>query len=210
MKSYDPAVQAKTSPYYERNNMGRVMCKLCRVACGDESSFLVHLEGKTHRLELERKDRTAVKRAREEEDDRAYAKIASGEAAKQLLAKSAGGASSFVPTFGRPQFHHQMESQVDPNTGKPQCRVWLEFVYPQAAEHSRPLHRWRSSREQEVEKVDVNVVYLLVACEGYQTIALKFPSKFARTGPEDIEEGKFKVSWDAIKKVYSLFFMMSA
>ena len=209
MKSLDPAAQARSDPYYERNNMGRVMCTLCRVACGDESNFLVHLEGKTHRLELERKDRVALKRAREEADDKAYAKIVSGEAAKALLAK---GSSSSAPiaSFGRPVMQHQLEPFHSEQGGSQQCRVWLEFQFPQAADHSRPLHRWRSSREQEMEKVDDAVVYLLVACEGYQTVALKFPSKLTRTTSSDTEEGKYRASWDAVRKVYTLFFIISA
>lgn len=207
MKHFDPTAQAKSNPYYERNNMGRVMCTLCRVACGDESNFLVHLEGKTHRLELERKDRVALKRAREEADDKAYAKIVSGEAAKELLAKSGGSTPAVVATFGRPVVQHQLEPFSE--NGKAHCRVWLEFQYPQAADHSRPLHRWRSSREQEMEKVDDSVVFLLVACEGYQTVALKFPSKLSRTSATDTEDGTYRAAWDAVRKVYTLFFIMS-
>ncbi|KEG09473.1 splicing factor 3A subunit 2 [Trypanosoma grayi] len=112
-----------------------------------------------------------------------------------------------------------------------QTKVWLEFFFPQAVAGARPLHRWRSAREQEMERPpDDDVVYLLVACEGYMTVALKFPARLPRTsaavptmpswgygtaaaagggtGNTDEEEGKYRCNWDPLKKVYSLFFII--
>ncbi|KAG8342881.1 putative Zinc finger of C2H2 type Pre mRNA splicing factor SF3a complex subunit 2 (Prp11) [Trypanosoma vivax] len=234
-KAFDPSAVASRDPYYRRNHMGRVVCTLCDICCSDDNNFLKHLAGKTHSVQLERMQRNANREKRlaeEEELNKAAMRRAEQErAARELILQQqqqastssmAGGhgVAAFAP-FGKPSFHYCTEH--DPEQF--QTKVWIEVYFPQAVEGARPLHRWRSAREQEVERPpDDNVVYLLVACEGYMTIALKFPAKIPRTSAStamglwdhgaggsrktDEEEGKYRSSWDPIKKVYELFFIM--
>ncbi|EAN86808.1 hypothetical protein TcYC6_0000430 [Trypanosoma cruzi] len=242
VKALNPSLQARRDPYYKRNHMGRVTCTLCDVCCTDDNNFLKHIAGKTHCTQLERRERYARREERlavEEELNReACRRAAQEKATRELLlqqqdqqAGSRGGATgtaiaSFAP-FGRPQFNYCTEN--DPELF--QTKVWMEFFFPQAAAGVRPLHRWRSAREQDMERPpDDSVVYLLLACEGYVTIAVKFPSKLPRTSASssvgmtaktmapygsdvavtasDEEEGRYHCSWDPLKKVYSLFFIL--
>jgi hypothetical protein len=76
------------------------------------------------------------------------------------------------------------------------------------SDERRPLHRWRGAREQEIEKVNDAWIYLLVACEGYDTVALKFPAALPRTNEADIEAECYKCTWDPLSKKYSLFFVV--
>ncbi|RNF16354.1 uncharacterized protein Tco025E_05198 [Trypanosoma conorhini] len=239
VKALNPSLQARRDPYYKRNHMGRVTCTLCDVCCTDDNNFLKHIAGKTHCTQLERMERYARREERlaeEEELSREASRRAEQQkATRELLLQqdpqggARGGAlatAAFAP-FGRPQFNYCTEN--DPELF--QTKVWLEFFFPQAAAGVRPLHRWRSAREQEMERPpDDSVVYLLVACEGYVTIAVKFPSKLPRTSASaaaagaaktmappggdaavpasDEEEGRYHCSWDPLKKVYSLFFIL--
>lgn len=217
--------QARCDPYYKRNHMGHVVCTLCDVCCSDDNNFIKHLAGKTHSLQLERLERSAnrEKRLAEEEElnKEAMRRAEQEKATRELLlqqtsAPHASSVTSFAP-FGRPEFHYCTEH--DPELY--QTKVWLEFYFPQAVEGARPLHRWRSAREQEVEKPpNDDVVYLLVACEGYMTVGLKFPSKLPRTSSgltswggygnagSDEEKGRYRCSWDPVKKLYELFFII--
>ena len=58
-----------------------------------------------------------------------------------------------------------------------------------------------SSYEQKIEKPDKNYQYLLIACEPYEIVAFKVPSK-----PIDKAEGKFYFHYDEKKKKFSLKF----
>lgn len=95
-----------------------------------------------------------------------------------------------------------------------QTKVWLEFVFSKAEEGTRPLHRWLSAREQHVETpADDYYTYLLLACEGYTTVALKFPAKLHRTQEGDASDARgesvYHCWWDPLRKEYSLYFVLS-
>nr|CCC89449.1 conserved hypothetical protein [Trypanosoma congolense IL3000] len=218
VKAFDPSAQARCDPYYKRNHMGHVVCTLCDVRCSDDNNFIKHLSGKTHRLQLERLERGAnrEKRLAEEEElnkeakRRAEQEKATRELLLQQAAASQTAVTSFAP-FGRPEYHYCTEH--DPEVF--QTKVWLEFYFPQAVEGTRPLHRWRSAREQDVERpINDDVVYLLVACEGYMTVGLKFPAKLHRTTGraagvgEGDGSGGYRCHWDPVKRVYELFFIL--
>lgn len=198
---FNPVEAAHANPYFKRNHLGKVTCTLCNIYCNDENCFNRHIEGKTHTLRLRAITRSAVRRKRIEEDEKAYARAeaeaATERAVRELAGKAAGGsnavnsathalASSHLSSagkagalvtgkFGTPSYTFRTEH--DTSSARRATQVWLEFFFPQAEEGTRPLHRWRSAREQQVEEViDEYFIYLLVACEGYTTVALKFPS----------------------------------
>lgn len=101
-------------------------------------------------------------------------------------------------------------------------KVWLDFVFSNAEDGTRPLHRWLSAREQHMDlPADDYFVYLLVACQGYTTVAIKFPARLARSQAGDVAaatgsggddgrgESVFHCMWDQLRKEYSLFFTLT-
>ncbi len=198
----DPAAQAKSNRYYDRNYMGRIKCTLCSVVCSTEENFLTHIQGKRHTLQLELVQQHDRKRRRLEEE-----KESTKAAQASAQAKQAGAdllASRPIAAFGRPT----CRVKTEPDAALCQCKVWLEFEFPSVSDDRRPLHRWRGAREQEMERVDDAWTYLLVACEGYDTVALKFPAPLRRSSDSDLEAGLYKCTWDPLMKLYSLFFVI--
>lgn len=198
----DPVAQAQSNPYFERHYTGRIKCSLCGVVCTEEANFLTHIQGKRHTLQLELIQQHAQKRARIEKEEQI-----TKAAQERMAAKQAGAAllaSRPIAAFGRPTYRIQTE----PDAALGQCKVWLEFDFQSVSDERRPLHRWRGAREQEIEKPDDAWTYLLVACEGYDTVALKFPAALPHTNEPDIEAGRYKCSWDPLAKKYSLFLVI--
>ncbi|KAG5512442.1 hypothetical protein GH5_08406 [Leishmania sp. Ghana 2012 LV757] len=232
---FDPIEVARANPYFKRNHMGQVTCTLCGIYCPEENNFLKHIAGKTHTLQLERRQQKELRHLRLQEEERlnteaeerarkeeALLALSGGQAGNSGGGGAAGGAgvsssaaaaAAANARFGTPLYSFRTEhDEVLYRT-----KVWVEVMFTQAEEGTRPLHRWLSAREQHVEKpADDYFVYLLFACEGYATIALKFPSNANRSQPRDVlEEADGSTSeahwcsWDPLKKVYSLFFVLS-
>lgn len=232
---YDPIEVARANPYFKRNHMGQVTCTLCGIYCPEENNFLKHIAGKTHTLQLERRQHKELRELRLQEDERRNAE-AEERARKEeaLLAlsgapSSANGAVSAVASssstaaaaaaavanarFGVPLYSFRTEhDEVAFRT-----KVWVDVMYTQAEEGTRPLHRWLSAREQLVERpADDYFVYLLFACEGYATMAIKVPAKATRSQPRMVLQeadgstsDAYWCAWDSLRKVYSLFFVLS-
>lgn len=208
MSSYDPEAsrKAESNEFYSRTRMGRVMCKLCQVVCRDAANFLVHLEANKHKTSLARRQRR-LRLAKLQVDQGG---AIGGELGKRGRGDEGGngGAASLMDVehtasavHGKPVYHVRLE----PNPAVQTCKVWVEVQYPALdSELGRPpvAYRWLSTYEQSVEAPQPGVVYLLVACDGYETIALKFPSNIPR------ESSREKAQWDAKKKVYSLYFSL--
>ncbi|KAG5488392.1 uncharacterized protein JKF63_08009 [Porcisia hertigi] len=227
---YDPIEVARANPYFKRNHMGQVTCTLCGIYCPEENNFLKHIAGKTHTLQLERRQQKELRHLRLQEEERLNAEAEERARKEEALlalsgvqsgadgggsgaSSSAAAAAAANARFGTPLYSFRTEhDEVAYRT-----KVWIEVMFTQAEEGTRPLHRWLSAREQHVEKpADDYFVYLLFACEGYATIALKFPAKANRSQPRDVLEEAgggtseaYLCSWDPLKKVYSFFFVLS-
>lgn len=245
---------ARESPYYKRNHVGKITCTLCNIYCNDENNFIKHISGKTHTLSIERIEQTERRQRRLQEEEKrnleAYERAQLEEKARELVIQQGNqggggkqsGISSFSPLtpftgiHGLPQFAFKTEH--DPVRFS--TKIWLEFFFPHAEEGTRPGHRWLSAREQRMESNNNQdkdyFVYLLVACEGYTTAALKFPSGAERTTEEEekfrqiqrerstmksnpgrpfsltedflSEEDapKYRSAYNAIRRQYSIFF----
>ncbi|KPA74844.1 hypothetical protein ABB37_08863 [Leptomonas pyrrhocoris] len=246
---YDPIEVARANPYFKRNHMGQVTCTLCNVYCTEENNFLKHIAGKTHTLQLERRQHKELRHLREQEEERrnveaeqrarkeeallalsagqsstgtaaAASSSATGAAAAAAVvggtsasAAAAAAAAAANARFGTPLYSFRTEhDDVAFRT-----KVWIDVMFTQAEDGTRPLHRWLSAREQHMEKPpDDYFIYLLFACEGYATISLKFPAQATRSeGGEVLEEADgsyseaYLCSWDPLRKVYSMFFVLS-
>ncbi|CAD2212754.1 Zinc-finger of C2H2 type/Pre-mRNA-splicing factor SF3a complex subunit 2 (Prp11), putative [Angomonas deanei] len=244
MASYTDTVQfAKKSEYYKINHLGKVLCTLCNVYCSDENNFIKHLSGKTHLNQIKKNELLLLKQKNlEEEEKRSLLAQQSAEETKrlnQLLSNNNNNNSNnnnILPTY-------TFKTEHDPILF--QTKVYLEIYFDLLNKNTnnnhyaetRPLHRWLTAREAELYQIENNnnqnqnnkeeeyYVYLLVACEGYQTSCFKFPSEARRSAPgELISENNqnnsdnnnnnnnnvaYHHSWDPIGKVYSLFFVMS-
>lgn len=188
----NPKEQAKASEYYSKNYQGKILCTLCLAACADEDKFLVHLEASKHQKRLKQ---LAINKARSE-------KIREEEKAGWGQKKMMNAAQ--LQQCWRPQYSHRTE--YDPQRNK--TKVWIDVVYRNVSEDSRPLHRWLNTHEQQQEPHDQGVVYLLIACEQYETVGFKFPSKLPRPSTSEAESGVYDCQWDPLKKIYSLFFVL--
>lgn len=238
---YDPIEVARANPYFKRNHMGQVTCTLCNLYCTEENNFLKHIAGKTHTLQLERRQHKELRHLREQEEERRNAEAQQRARQEEaLLALStgqsgSGGLSSSSPAaagaagtgnaaaaaaaaaasarFGTPLYSFRTEHDAVAFRTK----VWIDVMFTQAEEGTRPLHRWLSAREQLVEKpADDYFVFLLFACEGYATISLKFPAQATRSVAGEVlkeADGSYSeayiCTWDSLRKVYSMFFVLS-
>jgi splicing factor 3A subunit 2 len=234
---YDPIEVARANPYFKRNHMGQVTCTLCNIYCTEENNFLKHIAGKTHTLQLERRQHKELRHLREQEEERrnteaqerarkeeALLALSTGQSNAATSSSSAAGtagsaavaaaaAAAANARFGTPLYSFRTEhDEVAFHT-----KVWIDVMFTQAEEGTRPLHRWLSAREQHMEQpADDYFTYLLFACEGYATIALKFPAQAHRSeAGEMLEEADgsyseaYLCSWDPLRKVYSMFFVFS-
>jgi hypothetical protein len=203
----DAIQEARSSEYFGRNDAGKPICKLCNIYCSDEHKFLTHLSGNKHRKMLE-----GLKRQRERDDkslEEARAFDDMIRERKQVKPQAASASSLlnaakiFCP-FGQPLYRYRLDPDPDSHT----CKVFLEFEFPKISEETRPMHRWKGAREQNMERPDDGVVYLLIACEGYETVALKFPAHLPRTDDLTPGDGKFRTRWDPTSKTLHLFFVI--
>lgn len=141
------------------------------------------------------------------------AATAAATASGNATAAAAAAAAAASARFGTPLYAFRTEHDAVAFRTK----VWIDVMFTQAEEGTRPLHRWLSAREQHMEKpADDYFVYLLFACEGYATISLKFPAQANRSeAGEVLEEADgsyseaYLCSWDPLRKVYSMFFVLS-
>ncbi|KAK7198685.1 Zinc-finger of C2H2 type [Novymonas esmeraldas] len=231
LNALDPVEVARSNPYFKRNHMGHVTCTLCGIYCTEENNFLKHIAGKTHATQLERRQHKELHHLRLQEEERRNAEAeerarreeallalggrtgTSGGGAAAAAGASAAAAAAVDNRFGAPLYTFRTEhDEVAYRT-----KVWVEVMFTAAEDGTRPLHRWLSAREQLVERPpDDYFVYLLVACEGYATIALKFPAKATRSQPRDVLEeadgstsDAYACSWDPLRRLYTLFFVLS-
>mmetsp|Transcript_18929 Transcript_18929/g.32366 ORF Transcript_18929/g.32366 Transcript_18929/m.32366 type:complete len:261 (+) Transcript_18929:134-916(+) len=166
-------------PYYMRNHLGQIECRLCLTLHPNEGNYLAHTQGKRHQQNL-------AKRAAREAAEKAAAPAPQKRAAVRKTVK-----------IGRPGY--RVTKQFDSSTR--QRSLLFQVEYPEIEEGSRPRYRFMSAFEQRVETADKNIMYLLFAAEPYETISFKVPSMEV-----DKSEGKLFQHWDPDNKVYSVQF----
>jgi splicing factor 3A subunit 2 len=93
----------------------------------------------------------------------------------------------------------QVVKQRDPATG--QRSLLFQLHYPSISESVQPRHRFMSTFEQNVEKRDEKIQYLLVAAEPYETVAFKIPNQ-----PIDRSHERFFTHWDPDANLFYLQF----
>jgi splicing factor 3A subunit 2 len=206
--------RAKQNEWYSKNHMGRIVCKLCTTEHRDEANFLTHIDARRHTLNLEKiakakeiyeRERDATQRLRQMSAHDSHAAAMAGlSGGAGITATSGLASSSKLPTVGRPVVKGPLFEQQNGV-----CKVFFEVHYPLASSDglSRPMHKWMSAREQSVETLDDSVIYLVFACNPYDSIAYTFPanaaiSEFASVKSADV----YHCDWDPVGKTYTLMF----
>mmetsp|Transcript_34701 Transcript_34701/g.87814 ORF Transcript_34701/g.87814 Transcript_34701/m.87814 type:complete len:278 (-) Transcript_34701:479-1312(-) len=166
-------------PYYMRNHLGQIECRLCLTLHPNEGNYLAHTQGKRHQQNL-------AKRAAREAAEKQVTPAPQKRAAVKKSVK-----------IGRPGY--RVTKQFDPVTR--QRSLLFQVEYPEIEEGMKPRYRFMSAYEQRVETTDKNWMYLLFAADPYEVIAFKVPNVEV-----DKSEGRLFTHWDPDTKTYSLQF----
>jgi len=167
-------------PYFMKNHLGSYECKLCLTLHNNEGSYLAHTQGKKHQSNLARR----------------AAKEALDAPAQPAPEKVKVEVRKFVK-IGRPGY--KVTKQREPESA--QQSLLFQIDYPEIAEGVIPRHRFMSAYEQKIEPPDKKWQYLLFACEPYETISFKLPSREV-----DKSERKFWTYWNRETKQFFLQF----
>jgi splicing factor 3A subunit 2 len=219
--------RSKANEWYGKNHLGQILCRLCSTQHRDDENFIVHLESQRHAKNLQSIERAKEQHMREQEALKALqAKQQHDEHAEMINGALGGvavgggpsgpGGPRRAPRIGKPSVNYHVEP--DHATGR--CKVLFELGYPLAATDGddaamRPLHRWLNTYEQSVEAKDDGTVYLVFACEPYETVAYAFPARLPistadsnakRAASDEAAEDEYLCRWDAVRKVYTLMF----
>jgi len=173
-------IDIQKDPYFMKNHLGSYECKLCLTLHNNEGSYLAHTQGKKHQSNLARR----------------AAKEALDAPAQPAPEKVKVEVRKFVK-IGRPGY--KVTKQREPESG--QQSLLFQIDYPEIAEGVVPRHRFMSAYEQKIEPPDKKWQYLLFACEPYETISFKLPSREV-----DKSERKFWTYWNRETKQFFLQF----
>lgn len=141
-------------PYFFRNHLGQIECRLCHTLHTNEGNYLAHTQGKRHQQNM-------AKRAAREASERAVAPAPQRRVAVRKTVK-----------IGRPGY--RVTKEFDGELGS--RALLFQIDYPEIEEGAKPRHRFMSSYEQRKEPWDRHHQYLLFAAEPYETIAFKIPT----------------------------------
>eukprot|EP00195_Chlamydomonas_chlamydogama_P011894 CAMPEP_0202891226 /NCGR_PEP_ID=MMETSP1392-20130828/1340_1 /ASSEMBLY_ACC=CAM_ASM_000868 /TAXON_ID=225041 /ORGANISM="Chlamydomonas chlamydogama, Strain SAG 11-48b" /LENGTH=247 /DNA_ID=CAMNT_0049574915 /DNA_START=185 /DNA_END=924 /DNA_ORIENTATION=+ len=166
-------------PYYMRNHLGQIECRLCLTLHNNEGNYLAHTQGKRHQQNL------AKRAAREAAEKPAQPAPQKRAAVKKTV------------RIGRPGY--RVTKQFDQTTN--QRSLLFQVEYPEIEEDAKPRYRFMSAFEQKVEAADKNYMYLLFAADPYEVISFKVPNHEV-----DKTEGRLFTHWDPDNKIYSLQF----
>ena len=139
-------------PYLLRTHLGTIECRLCLTLHTNEGSYLAHTQGKKHQTNLARRA------ARESKDTSVYAQQLQ---AQQSAVKNQVQKKQFVK-IGSPGY--QITKVKDPITG--QLGLLFQIHYPKIAKGVKPVQRFMSAFEQQVETADREHQYLVVSTTG--------------------------------------------
>ncbi|MEW5302282.1 MAG: hypothetical protein WDW38_000301 [Sanguina aurantia] len=170
-------INLATDPYYMRNHLGQIECRLCLTLHTNEGNYLAHTQGKRHQQAL-------AKRAAREAQDKPVAPAPNKRASVKKTVK-----------IGRPGY--RVTKQFNADTC--QRSLLFQVEYPEIEDDLKPRHRFMSAYEQKVETADKGYQYLCFAAEPYEVIAFKVPNLEVDKG-----ENRLFTHWDPDQKVFSL------
>jgi splicing factor 3A subunit 2 len=167
------SVDLARDPYYLRNHLGQIECRLCLTVHPNEGNYLAHTQGKKHQQGLAKR---AALDAQAKAAQQAAAAAEKGALGRRVAIKRS------AHRIGRPGY--RVTKQFDPATRR--RALLFQIDYPEIALEQedqeegapppRPRHRFMSAYEQRIEPADRAWQYVVFACEPYETIAFKVPA----------------------------------
>ncbi|WFD47855.1 CWF complex protein sap62 [Malassezia furfur] len=168
-------------PYALRNSSGNIECRLCLTVHANDGSYLSHIQGKKHQMNLAR-------RAAKEAQDDAPAAV--------MAPKTEVPKKSFVK-IGRPGYkitkvrepYAELSTEAGPHTVGGRLGLLFQVSFPEIKEGVVPLYRLMSSFEQRQEPPNRAFQYVVIAAEPYETIAFKIQSREVDQSESLVVEG---------------------
>jgi len=174
-------VDLSKDPYFMKNHLGQVECRLCLTVHPNEANYLSHTQGRKHQTNLTRRL----------QKEKLESKNLLPEPALVKVGKHPGAIAPQVK-IGRPAFTITKVKGSDEQYG-----VYIEVEYPEINEKDRVRHRIMSTFEQKVEPQDNRYQYLVLAAHPYETIAIKIPNM-------QIDSKQLAEDWNKETKLYRL------
>ncbi|KAH8739397.1 hypothetical protein FG386_000369 [Cryptosporidium ryanae] len=180
------SIDLSKDPYYMRNHLGQVECRLCSTIHTNEGSYLSHTQGRKHQTNL------------------AYR--ASKDKAPQIIQKSErfdgerDEKRESVLKIGQPKY--KVTRHRESGAGGAYC-VYCKFNFSEVSDSCIPGYRIMSCWEQKVEKPDPRYQYLFVGAEPYNTVGIRVPNM-------EINRQKTQTYWDKERRLYHIQIYFSA
>ena len=134
----------QNDPYVYKDRKGVISCKLCLTRHPTENSYLVHSQGRKHRLNLKNREIRSKDKAENGTEMKG----------KDVLP------TYFQPTRGIPQVKKRMEDN--------QLIIQCSFPYG----YEPPYYIWKNSHEIESARKPIHQQVVLVCCYPYQPIGI--------------------------------------
>lgn len=158
----------RMNPYVFRSNTGKLVCKLCNTMHMSWSSVERHLEGKKHSMALMRRGGIEEQQSQDHEESDTQKEIAQlVEKRKNQIEITAGQPSCKIQEIQ--DFNSQSGFAFEIDYTKCDSSEPVEIIYP-------PSMRIVTGAEL-TDDDDNDSVYLVIACEPFENIAIKLPSK---------------------------------
>ncbi|CDK24695.1 unnamed protein product [Kuraishia capsulata CBS 1993] len=180
------SIDIANDPYVFRNHLGVLECKLCYTTHNTEASYIAHVGGKKHQMQLMYRARS------DQQKTEADGLKTSGLVLSDIKKRK-------YTSIGRPGY--KVTKIRDPVTYQKGLLFQLSFK-ELSEEVSKPRYRLMSSFEQKVETPpQKNFQYLVISGEPYENVSFKVP-----VGAIDRSKEKFWDYWDQDTKEYFVQF----
>lgn len=180
------SIDLSKDPYYMKNHLGQVECRLCSTIHTNEGSYLSHTQGRKHQTNL------AYRASRER---------SSGGAAHRMEMRdgvNTGGTRDSekregISKIGTPRY--KLTRHKESSTGA--YSIYCRFYFVEILEDHVPSYRIMSCWEQKVEKPDPAYQYLFVGAEPYNTVGIKVPNL-------EVNRHKTQTYWDRERRIFHI------
>ena len=173
------SVDLSKDPYFFKNHVGTFECRLCLTLHLNESSYILHSQGKKHlesvRRHLEREEREKSQSVDIFKNNISIEKI-------QYI------------KIGIPEYKVVNETDLGEIIS-----TKIEVNYQGIVNNEIPAYRICNPFEQKMEKPDKDYLYLLIAANPYETICFKIPEVNIKHKNIDINP-----LWDKKNLIYTL------
>ena len=172
------SIDLTKDPYFFKNHVGTFECRLCLTLHMNESSYILHSQGKKHQDNVGRQH---------ERDEKAQHNNL------EFLNQSVPKEKVRYVRIGNPDYKINVDEK---EAAHPIIKI--EVDYQGIITNQKPSFRLANPFEQKMEKPDQEFNYLLIAANPYNTICVKIPNA------EDTEAFHIEPFWDSKTLKYIL------